>query len=81
MSLETGFPSEPDPAERDLARRLQQSRPIPTAGFRGALGRRLAERDPGYGPRPRWLVPVASSCFSGGLVLIVLSALSATGSL
>jgi hypothetical protein len=60
---------------------LQRTRPVPAAGFRGWLGRHLAERDPGYGPRPPWLVPVASCSFGGGLVLILLSALSATGSL
>jgi hypothetical protein len=69
------------PSERELGVRLERERPIPGAGFRGALGRRLADRNPGFGPRPRWLVPVACSSFGGGLVLILLSALSATGRL
>lgn len=70
-----------DPVERDLGERLERERPVPSAGFRGALGRRLADRDPGFGPRPAWLVPVVCGSFGTGLVLIVLSALSATGRL
>jgi hypothetical protein len=81
MSLESDFDAELYPPERELGDRLAQSRPVPRAGFRGALGRRLAERDPGYGPRPAWLIPVASSCFGSGLVLVLLAALSARGSL
>jgi hypothetical protein len=77
MPDEPDFETDLDPGERALGERLQRSRPVPAAGFRGALGRRLAERDPGYGPRPQWLVPVASGCFGGGLVLIALAALIA----
>lgn len=69
------------PGERQLSERLERERPAPAAGFRGALGRRLAARDPGFGPRPPWLVPIVCSSFGGGLVLILLSALSATGRL
>lgn len=75
------FDSELHPAERELGERLERNRPVPAAGFRGALGRRLAERDPGYGPRPRALVPIATASFGGGLLLILLSALTATGAL
>jgi hypothetical protein len=81
MPLRSDFDSELDPPERELGERLEQDRPAPPAGFRGALGRRLAERDPGYGPRPRWLVPIVTASFSGGLALILLSALAAMGSL
>lgn len=77
MPPESDFDSELDPDERRLGQQLQHSRPVPSAGFRGALGRRLAERDPGYGARPEWLVPVASACFGGGLVLIAVAALTA----
>jgi hypothetical protein len=70
-----------DEPERELEERLERQRPVPAGTFRGALGRRLAERDPGYGPRPAELVPVVGVCMSGGLVLIALAALSATGSL
>jgi hypothetical protein len=70
-----------DSGEQELGERLERERPVPSAGFRGALGRRLAERDPGFGPRPAWLVPIVCSSFGTGLVLIALSALSATGRL
>jgi hypothetical protein len=77
MPPEPDFDSDLNPGERELGEQLQRSRPVPSAGFRGALGRRLAERDPGYGSRPDWLVPVTSACFGGGLVLIGLAALIA----
>ena len=75
------FGSELDSGERELGERLHRDRPVPSAGFRGALGRHLSERDPGYGPRPPWLVPIVTASFSSGLVLILLSALTATGAL
>ncbi len=81
MNLEPHIDPELDSADRELGERLGRDRPVPTAGFRGILARRLAERDPGYGPRPRWLVPIVSGCVSGGLALILLSALGATGAL
>jgi hypothetical protein len=77
MTPEADFDAELSPGDRELGEQLQRTRPVPSAGFRGALGRRLAERDPGYGPRPEWLVPVASACFSGGLALIAVAALTA----
>ena len=81
MSIGPDFDSELSPGEAELGQRLQRDRPVPSPAFRGALGRRLARRDPGFGPRPPWLVPVATTCFGGGLVLILLSALGATGAL
>jgi hypothetical protein len=77
MPTASDFDSELDPVERDVGERLERDRPAPAAGFRGALGRQLAERDPGYGPRPPWLVPIVAICFSVGLLLIVLAALIA----
>jgi hypothetical protein len=65
------------PPERELGARLERDRPVPSAGFRGALGRYLVERDPGYGPRPSWLVPVVCACLTSGLGLILLAALTA----
>ena len=60
------------PAERELADRLAADRPLPGAGFRGALGRHLAERDPGYGPRPADLrVRVSGLAGAGGLLILV----------
>jgi hypothetical protein len=78
---DAGRDDEHDDVEREVAERLTQQRPVPAAGFRGALGRRLADRDPGFGPRPEHLVPLVSAGLGGGLALIALAALLATGSL
>jgi hypothetical protein len=65
--------------EPELAERLIARRPVPAPWFRGALGRRLAAEDPGYGPRPaRLRVTVAAYC-AGGSVLVALGALEAAG--
>jgi hypothetical protein len=68
--------SEPEP---ELAERLSAQRPVPGAGFRGALGRRLAADDPGYGPRPERLRLTVAACCAGGSLLVALGALSAVG--
>jgi hypothetical protein len=81
MSDEPEIAAELAPGERELADRLAGERPIPAAGFRGALGRRLDEHDPGYGPRPVRLRPVVAGYLCGGSLLLVLGALSATGHL
>ena len=74
---------EPDPeftaTERELGDRLSRQRPVPAAGFRGALGRYLAARDPGYGPRPRRLRLIVITCLAAGLLLIGVAALLAVG--
>jgi hypothetical protein len=62
-------------AEEDLAERLRIGRPVPPAGFRGELFRRLAERDPGYGPRPERLRLIVAGYLGAGGVLIALAAL------
>jgi hypothetical protein len=67
------------PAERDLATHLSVQRPVPAAGFRGALGRYLAARDPGYGPRPGRLRPLVAAYATGGSLLIALGTLVAVG--
>jgi hypothetical protein len=67
--------------EEELADTLARERPVPAAAFRGALGRHLAERDPGYGPRPEGLrASVALYAVSGG-ALMLLGLLQATGNL
>jgi hypothetical protein len=63
-----------DAADLDLADRLRIARPVPPAGFRGKLGRRLAERDPGYGPRPERLRLMVAGYIGAGGVLIALAA-------
>jgi hypothetical protein len=67
------------PGERDLADRLGGERPVPGASFRGALARRLAESDPGYGPRPERLWLMVAAYLGAGSLLIAVGALSATG--
>jgi hypothetical protein len=69
------------PAERELADRLSRQRPVPAGAFRGALDRHLAERNPGYGPRPERLRLLISAYLGGGSLLLVLGALSCVGAL
>src|SRR5581483_66167 len=69
-----------EPGEEDLADTLARDRPVPTAGFRGSLGRYLAEHDPGYGPRPEHLRATVAAWMGAGLVLVALGLLQATGS-
>ncbi len=71
----TDEPAELEPAERDLADRLALARPVPPAGFRGRLSRRLADRDPGYGPRPERLRLMVAGYLGAGGLLIALAAL------
>jgi hypothetical protein len=67
--------------ERRVADRLVSDRPVPGAGFRGTLGRYLAARDPGYGPRPEQLVVMVLAYVACGLLLIGVGALIATGAI
>jgi hypothetical protein len=78
---ELDIPAEPGPGERVLADRLSRERAVPGAGFRGALARRLAASDPGYGPRPERLRLIVASYVGAGSLLVALGALSATGAL
>jgi hypothetical protein len=75
MTYITGSNSEFEPTEEELADRLTSARPLPLAGFRGALGRHLSERDPGYGPRPERLRLIVAGYLGAGGVLIALVAL------
>lgn len=65
------------PSEQDLAERLGDARPLPSAGFRGALWQHLAPLDPGYGPRPARLRLIVAGYLALGLLLIALAALVA----
>ena len=67
------------PPERQLGQRLTAERPVPAAGFRGTLGRRLAALDPGHGPRPARLRLLPAAYLIGGATLIGLGAAQATG--
>jgi hypothetical protein len=61
------------PPEHELADGLTIARPVPAAAFRGRLGRYLAERDPGYGPRPERLRLIVACYLGAGGVLIALA--------
>ncbi len=67
--------------EHALAERLHAGKPVPAAGFRGALSRHLTDRDPGYGTRPERLRVIVTGCLAGGGLLLALGALQATGTL
>jgi hypothetical protein len=71
--------TELDPPERDLAVRLTDQRPVPGAEFRGILGRHLAARDPGYGPRPGRLRTSVGLYLGAGVGIVVLGALQGMG--
>ena len=74
-------PPELEPPELELAERLAADRPVPAAEFRGVLGRHLAARDPGYGPRPAHLHAAVWMSLAAGCVLAALGALVAVGAL
>jgi hypothetical protein len=67
------------PADDQLGAELAAERPVPAAAFRGALRRRLAAQDPGYGPRPPRLRVTVATLIAAGLLLIALAALVALG--
>ena len=67
--------------ERELGDRLATGRPVPAAEFRGALGRHLAVRDPGYGPRPEALRKITALYLAVGALLLAVGALQAMGAL
>lgn len=80
--------SEPDdngaetgPDEHRFGERLSARRPVPTAAFRGALGRHLAASDPGYGPRPERLRLRIAGFLAAGSLLVIVGALQAAGAL
>jgi hypothetical protein len=67
--------------EPRVAERLDRERPTPAAAFRGALGRYLAARDPGYGPRPENLRLLVGGALISGAILIALGLVQALGGL
>jgi hypothetical protein len=75
MTDELSSPPAPESDEHELAGELTTARPVPGVGFRGRLGRHLAERDPGYGPRPERLRLLVACYIGAGGVLIALAAL------
>jgi hypothetical protein len=69
MNYDAAQNDELDLPEKEIADRLITGRPVPSAGFRGALGRWLTERDPGYGPRPQGLRLMVAGCLGAGAAL------------
>lgn len=69
------------PSEQRLGEQLAAQRPVPAAGFRGALRRQLAASDPGYGPRPARLRTEASAFLGAGGLLVIMGGLQAAGAL
>jgi hypothetical protein len=67
--------------DREAAEWLRGLRSVPSASFRGALGRYLQRHDPGYGPRPPQLRLMSAACLSTGALLLAVAALQATGSI
>lgn len=78
MTHDPNGPGDFDPAEQNLAASLGLARPVPGAGFRGALGRHLSEHDPGYGPRPERLRLMVAGYLGAGGLMIALAALGLT---
>lgn len=74
MNDEPPIASDLDEFDQELESCLRIARPVPPAAFRGRLGRHLAERDPGYGPRPERLRLIAVGYLGAGGLLIALVA-------
>jgi hypothetical protein len=74
MSEEPTDPAALEGDERNPATHLTIARPVPGAGFRGALSRRLSELDRGYGPRPERLRLMVAGYLGAGGLLIALAA-------
>jgi len=68
-----------DAADQEIAHRLKASRPVPSANFRGALGRALAADDSRYASRPAPLRLFVTAYLAGGGLLIALGAIVAGG--
>ena len=55
-----------------IARRLESERPVPSARFRGELGRRLtSEAQERQGEPPRLLLLIAAYAGSGAVLLVI----------
>ncbi len=67
--------------ERELADRMIRERPLPSAGFRGALGRHLDGIDQGYRPRPESLRTMVAGALASGTVLIAAGLAQAVGAI
>lgn len=83
--IELGLGLGPDlsPTDRQalvaLAERLERERPIPAAGFRGELRRKLLVASQASRTRPRRLKTLVSVYAGSGLVLLLIAALGVGG--
>jgi hypothetical protein len=68
-----------DGVDEAVAKQLRDLRAVPGVAFRGALERRLAVLDPGYGPRPERLRTSVAVWLVAGLALLVVGAVVAGG--
>ena len=68
-----------EPAERDMAARLDAERALPEVRFRGMLARHLAAQDPGHDPRPLHLRSMVALYVIAGGALGGLGLLQALG--
>jgi hypothetical protein len=69
------------PEDLVFAASLEARRPSPTLTFRGALRRRVARQDRGYGHRPEDLWARAAMFAGAGAVFVLLGVLFGTGAL
>ncbi|MDA8067318.1 MAG: hypothetical protein M0T77_01700 [Actinomycetota bacterium] len=69
------------PEDLMVATALSTHRPAPAPAFRGALTRRLAALDPGYGHRPARLRTHAALLCLAGAILLLLGLLVGTGAI
>ena len=69
------------PEDLLVASTLASRRPAPAPAFRGALTRRLAALDPGYGHRPARLRTHAALLCLAGAILLLLGLLVGTGAI
>jgi hypothetical protein len=79
MSPTGPFDAPPDPEEAVVIEILDETKPLPPETFRGELAQRLAEEDPGWGPRPEHLWPQALGLITVGIALLVIGALISAG--
>jgi hypothetical protein len=66
-------------AERAFAEQLDVARPVPRPTFRATLARRLADENPGWGPRPENLWPQSLALIAVGALLLLIGAALAVG--
>ncbi len=68
-----------DPEDAEVVELLDGTKPVPARDFRGALARRLANEDPGWGPRPQHLWPQSLALVIVGVLLLLIGALISVG--